>query len=405
MQVLSGYSRKSLFSALRFCLTGTNKTYSVTGKEEKEGESPKAENIKVIRDRALRHEWHISELRTNNGTVYPPTTIIIKRKNEKISWKTPDDEVGTPIPIPEEFNARTIFLHLRDNCEIVDLADDGTPTFGEPYHKWNVDGIEVIFHRFSKELVLQLRSEREINHRMLLLEVAKPDSRCSEYTKKLFVQHVVYNESSFSNFKDNTYNGPTTTREECAAFLKDFTITKIEKNPYDGRWEIYLLPQSKNSRFNEKVKVSKFCWAVTFVAEGLHAVIIIEGLDDNGKYFMHKVDFTGAKLRSKLHPKDLKFHQRSQIWTVSKEKVIEMLNAIEKEKSAGKLPEFFIAGKKSIIGGGAHNCTTWAKEKLKLLDIDLDTLEGKILGVFFTAAPNFTHNPDYYKYDHVNNFL
>lgn len=169
---------------------------------------------------------------------------------------------------------------------------------------------------------------------------------------------------------------------------------------------IEIEPISASSRIDERVRVSKFTWAVTLIthegSNGNHAKIIVEGLNDgfyshenphiknentvkNGEIFTYMAEFNPPiKSQIFLSNKKLKYDTRTEIWMVTSDKVKKMIESIEDESS---LPEerqlFNYWGIRSKIykfnpddfwnfsGKVGDNCFTWAQRKLRILNIDL----------------------------------
>lgn len=169
---------------------------------------------------------------------------------------------------------------------------------------------------------------------------------------------------------------------------------------------IEIEPISASSRIDERVRVSKFTWAVTLIthegSNGNHAKIIVEGLNDgfysnensriknentvkNGEKFTYMAEFNPPiKSQIFLPTKKLKYDTRTEIWMITSDKVKKMIESIEKESF---LPEeqqpfnywgirskiYRLNPKKpwSFSGKVGDNCFTWAQRKLKLLNIDL----------------------------------
>ncbi|MEK7339583.1 MAG: hypothetical protein AABZ92_02575, partial [Verrucomicrobiota bacterium] len=116
---------------------------------------------------------------------------------------------------------------------------------------------------------------------------------------------------------------------------------------------IEIEPISAPSVIDERVRVSKFTWAVTLVthtgSEGNHARIIIEGINDGfhdeeaprigiakkveiGEKFIHLADYSPQIQSGLLSPDALEYETRTEIWMRSSNKVKKMLEAIKKEQ-------------------------------------------------------------------------
>lgn len=206
---------------------------------------------------------------------------------------------------------------------------------------------------------------------------------------------------------------------------------KLLSSPTQKPLLIEVEPISTPSIIDERVHVSKFTWAVTLVTNsgtsGNHAEIIVEGINDGfydqeaprigaaqkvgiGEKFIHLADYAPRIQSGLLSPDDLKYETRSEIWMVPSNKVQKMLEAIEKEKylPADQRRPFNIWGIGSKIykyspkwtnpfscsGKSGDNCFTWARDQLKMIDIDL----GEGYMDYITAmAKNYTRNKEEYK--------
>lgn len=197
---------------------------------------------------------------------------------------------------------------------------------------------------------------------------------------------------------------------------------------------IEIVPVSKPSLVDDKIRVSKFRWSVTVITyggavrycqtkicKGNHSEIIVEGINDGyfgkgspqigeaeipkiGESFIYKAhNFVGQMGLETgiLSSKDLKFETRTEIWMRSSEKVKALLSAIEQQK--GHPSSFSRLGRDSVFSDkDADNCFTWIRENLKTLDIDI----GKsLLGKLATIPKMFTRPKDYYKFPKDTGFL
>ncbi|VHO03601.1 hypothetical protein [Candidatus Rhabdochlamydia sp. T3358] len=193
---------------------------------------------------------------------------------------------------------------------------------------------------------------------------------------------------------------------------------------------IEIEPISLPSVIDERVRVSKFTWAVTLVthtgSEGNHARIIIEGINDGfydeeapqigtakkveiGEKFIHLADYSPQIQSGLFSPDALEYETRTEIWMRSSDKVKKMLEAIKKEQyfpayrrpfnfygKNSKFYQFTPWGKKWRIFSGkvGDNCFTWARDKLKMINIDLG--EG-YTDLVVAMAKNYTRDKEEYK--------
>jgi hypothetical protein len=177
--------------------------------------------------------------------------------------------------------------------------------------------------------------------------------------------------------------------------------------------------------FKQKTAVTAFSssvswdkWAVTLIDTGIaqsdnpftwggHAGLVIEGLH-KGDYFIYFAHFL-AKNGGSVLLHDEKHHpftqyeiikkceRKSETWIKAHFQVKEMLDCIRAERDRTvQIPKFQIVGKESIFARShAHNCITWAIEKLKILDIELPNDPNSWL---VTYPKNFTKPLDKSKY-------
>lgn len=192
---------------------------------------------------------------------------------------------------------------------------------------------------------------------------------------------------------------------------------------------IEIEPISISSVIDERVRVSKFTWAVTLVthmgSEGNHARIIIEGINDGfyneetprigiakkvdiGEKFIHLADYSPQIQSGLLSPDALEYETRTEIWMRSSDKVKKMLEAITKEQyfpsyrrpfnfygKTSKIYKLIWDKKWNIFSGKTgDNCFSWARDKLKMVDIDLE--EG-YLDLVVAMAKNYTRSKEEYK--------
>lgn len=190
---------------------------------------------------------------------------------------------------------------------------------------------------------------------------------------------------------------------------------------------VEIEPISSPSHIDERIHVSKFTWAVTLITRtkhfGSHAQIIVEGLNDGyydvettrlvemntiglGEKFIHISEFN-PPVRSGLLPSDkFEFGTRTEIWMRPSHKVKEMLKDIEYEKPFPKgrlgfnlsginslLYKVPIPNNKFISKESGHNCFTWARDKLQMLDIDLGS---STAGAIITIPRTYTKPKEEY---------
>lgn len=355
---------------------------------------PKEKNICV-------HEWEIGALWKNRELVHSKKKIILLQLDQELKYVTYDLQTAKgsygSIPNQETMSLEETITFLS-KCEIDDLEDDA-PSFSPPALQRAFDNIDVTLLCFKNDLIWQLFNRKDQSNYRLPVSTSTYLNwdECINHTRKLHQKLIID-------------NNPDITNEERISFLKSFNITKIEKTDYEYLpYIIHILPMNQKSNIDERVRVSKFSWAVTLIAdgqgpEGNHAVIVVEGLKNSkrpndGHYFMYKAQFTGRTIESyDINPSAFKYDERTEIWNVSSRKVKKMFEAINFEKKPENRPKFFITGKDSVFifnkETESHNCFTWARDKLKMLKIDLGE---SAMGLVVTRTKNFTQKSDFYK--------
>lgn len=162
---------------------------------------------------------------------------------------------------------------------------------------------------------------------------------------------------------------------------------------------VEIEPISEPSRIDQRLRVSKFTWAVTLVmhggSTGDHTQIIVEGINNGlygpkpprlstakivpiGKKFIHLAHYQPYIESGLFPPEKLTFTKRTEIWMKSSKKTADMLQQIQREislqkkqKSKQKKLPIALFGCDSLTSGGSHSCFTWAREKIQMIDIDL----------------------------------
>ncbi|QLH36043.1 MAG: hypothetical protein HWD61_07865 [Parachlamydiaceae bacterium] len=142
--------------------------------------------------------------------------------------------------------------------------------------------------------------------------------------------------------------------------------------------------------------MSTLTWLFVLAADGggksgNHAVLYIEGINSDHHYFKHFVEFTGHRILSESCL-EFEYVERTEAFMVPSEKAQYFLEMIERIQKPG----FCIRGNDAIGSKGKHNCFTWLRSVLKLVDIDL----GKSLfSPIITATKSFTQPEEYYQKD------
>lgn len=180
---------------------------------------------------------------------------------------------------------------------------------------------------------------------------------------------------------------PTPSGSKCSSFFGHFEITQANNT----KRKVIIKPKTEKSRLNPNTLVSYFQWAVAAITHGgattptlyglrkNHAQLVVEGMDDNGKYFMWLADFdadeetgsTFVNIEPDMARKKLNYSCRSDVWKVPKDEVSKMWDSVLKDKNnPSSLPRLHIRGRGSIgVSEGKINCFDWVKEKLEMIGI------------------------------------
>ncbi|MGK5595610.1 MAG: hypothetical protein ACSNEK_09690 [Parachlamydiaceae bacterium] len=150
-------------------------------------------------------------------------------------------------------------------------------------------------------------------------------------------------------------------------------------------------PLESRSRIDPRVSISPFQWAVTLVAyggsvghcsclsKGNHAQLIVEGIDEEGKPFVKMIHHTGpqgVKVEPLTDKSKVLFGERSMIWKKPAWRVQKLINQAKQDETLGPALGFNIFGEKSFLYitkgvPGAHNCFSYSRDRLKLIDVHL----------------------------------
>ena len=325
---------------------------------------------------------------------HPSMEVSLIRNGKKLECLTLNIKTRqctlVEVPIEQEKTVDQKIAELA-KCAIVDLEED-VPSFEEPYRQFDWQNYKISLSQFKNDLIWQIFNQKDqtICRFSVKSGTYLDFSQCLGYTKKLYRKYIMDNKIHISN-------------EERVNFLKKFKITQIErsKNTHTP-WIVHVRPFSQPSRLDNRLHATQFCWLVTMTSEGEnnsgnHAAIVMEGLDVENKYFMHKAEFDPPVRSKVIHPKDLDYDERTEIWSFSSKKVKKMLEAIDNQacRKNPHRPSFNKKGIYSLNAKGSHNCCTWALENLKTyLNIDLGKSPFRLA---MTHTKHFTRKPSYYK--------
>ncbi len=323
--------------------------------------------------------------------------------------------------------AKNIFTVKKIGEELkktqVILRNFHNPTFAKPIHTWKFSGgrKEVHLLRDQHGLVFQVYNT---------------------YKKKFQQGGFAYSYKMSSNPDASRETQTCMDRfeslsdEELRKVCQEVKVHKIEKAEipvkitripdvgfYHGRMSPFFLtfePLSEKSRIDRRILLSHNYWGVTLIRnEGIldnHALIVIEGMR-KGKYFMELTDFPGGEIRyeqvsRKKHKKEFNFNPEELNWegrtSVNKRyrrQVEKMIRDIKQEKKIDdKLEEddprklqLSRLGADSIFSNdGEESCFTWAKKKLRLVDIRFESFETDKL---VSITMRHTYFPDEFEED------
>lgn len=336
-------------------------------------------------------EWHLSALWVGKNQLYDSEKkfMLIKTNNtllvqavDMVTKTCSYCQLNLQQDIEEE-------IEQLKNCQVINFTD-GMPHFGEPHFTWSNQHYTLYLSTFKDLLIWSLKTSGEaiiqrimVTHKGTLLE----KNKCASTTIEMF--------KTF--FENNALNSPSY-NEYCIAALKRFQIHAIKKNKSDIKpFQVYVKSISAQSYIEKKIEISFFYWAVTLIADGRgsqgnHAAIIIEGLDDNNQYFIHKAEFDGKNIKSeKINENEAFYEERTEVWIRNNASVRNMLDLIEKQKK--NPPSFSLLGADSMFSS-KHNCFTWAKKMLKIADIHLPR---NLCPIIISRTKDVTQKPDYYR--------
>lgn len=189
------------------------------------------------------------------------------------------------------------------------------------------------------------------------------------------------------------------TRQRLKMMITGSTSGKVD-------WLVRVSPIFKNSHFSKFSQVTPRRWGVTLISAprrdtgdfGNHAQIIIEGIK-NRAYFMKLAHLRRAKeeeVESLLNRgvvrlvdmtgNNIEYSKRTKCFIVKRQKAEEMLTSIKRDEK--KPPRLNIFGSHSVFAkNGEESCFTWARDKMKIADIDLGS---SLLDCFISVTENYT---------------
>lgn len=173
---------------------------------------------------------------------------------------------------------------------------------------------------------------------------------------------------------------------------------------------VIVEPKTVPSIIDPLVRVSKLRWSACIIYTdgccGEHTELIIEGIKDGffpvskkfpkkiGEHFMYLLHLQGPNAIEckSLNPERFHYIERTQVFLFESKKVKEMINSSILES---KEPiKFSVFGCDSIFSGRAHNCFTWARDKLRKMGLEIGWVA---LGFIATEPKSFTHTKEYHE--------
>jgi len=332
-------------------------------------------------------------------------------------------------PIPVQDRSKQEVIAYLQQCKVL-INKDNAPTFIKPALQSIDDEREIYTSRYQNKLIWHI-FRKSANDAYEVFEEGK-NSIITTSTAKCAPET-----------RDYISNLSSLASEERLRCLKDFKILQgkfpqevIDDLMNSGMQELASLPKNppflfnphifllshlisrlvnstlcleleplvvEKSRLDNRVLVSKFQWAVTLVAyhgsEGNHANIFIEGVDfeeEKKGYFIHRSHHTGPIVEAGLFDESgltsFKLAERTEQWKRSSHKMREMLQSIERDKKT--TPVFDQKGRDSIFGNRGDSCFTWAREKMRIIDVNLGQSK---FGWVITRTKNYTQHPEGYK--------
>lgn len=340
-------------------------------KESQEKKPPAPLPPPVVEKLTTIFELHLSALWSKNDMLHSEKKITVQHNGRRFLVKTLDVSSN---------KTTESFMVIQNNIDedikdlkqcVVDGFENDRPLFHLPKHTWSLKQYNIALLEFKQELIWQIASTnnafKKIARFPIILHTQLNRDICSLNTTLLYQKYISIR---FGIDVDN---------DSIASFLKNFTITHLKNTPELTYvpFNVFIQPLSQKSRIDERLEVSQYNWAVTLVtngegSSGNHAVIAIEGLNENNEYFMHKADYDGHSIHShSIERKDLYIETRTEIWMRAHDCVKAMLKKIDREKATP--PPFCKCGSKSIFSKeGAENCFTWAISMLRIAQIDIE---------------------------------
>lgn len=176
---------------------------------------------------------------------------------------------------------------------------------------------------------------------------------------------------------------------KCLSYFKNCRIRGVEISETGSLKSIFLRKPVEQSRLDSNCFIDTEHWAVTVVDTGKsskldfgkafgHAALNIEGIDDDGYYFMHYVTFSqsGVQYRKNLSAEaqiNASKYKRTETWLKEKHKVKSLLEKVESECEGESSPRFYFAGRHALVAKGKtrkyhtsfDNCITFINQKLE----------------------------------------
>lgn len=220
--------------------------------------------------RCLR-EWTLS----SEGILEMEKTVRLLRSENKLSYEVIGlgNRVRNKGIIPSSGDLDKLISTFSRLEVVLDKGDHAI--FAQPCGKWNLVDKVVWLLPVRNNLVWQIF-----------------DSIHGTCTQTPFVPSTetnVCSEDAINFINDLPHLSPL----ECGIACKKLNVYCKELNSISSTWKVGMIPISAKSRFDPEVNISPFMWAVTLIGTkgktGLHAEIVIEGVNNKNKYFFRYV--------------------------------------------------------------------------------------------------------------------
>ena len=283
-------------------------------------------------------------------------------------------------------------IQYLKQCGVV-FEDDGSPSFSKPvkdFSSCSMSKQHTILLKGLRGLIWHVYDSKDQRFWQLPFDKIKFEplhASLSPIIKSVGAKNEEM-EAVLNVFK-RAYRRTPASNNACLEFLKDFGISgtaRVRGNVANrGRRKaeacVKLMPLFKYGWFDDIV-ITRKMWAVALICsngsncDGNHAEIVIERYDGYLQVAHLVRNDSSNDQRGKILLHDavaprLEFTGRTQFWSVPKRKVKVMIEAIKEDMT--NPPILTLRGGDAIFAGShEENCFTWARKKLKILDIHIE---------------------------------